>query len=484
MSSVILKNAALNSAKWTTVEKFFVQVLQFVIQTILARLLAPADFGIIGMISVFLIVSQQFLDSGFSIALIRKQDCEKKDYSTAFYFNIFVGLIFSVFFFFISDSIAVFYKMPDLSLFTKVLGLNLFLLSLSIVQKTIYVKKFDFKSIAINSILSISISGFVGILLAYNGYGVWALITQMLLNSFIASLIFWIHSSWRPQWVFSIPSFKYMFSYGSKLLLTGIISSVMSNVTSLIIGKRYTSSDLGYYTRAEKFATVPSMALFGIFQSVLYPLFSSVQDNNDELIKVQKRVLQCSSCLLFFLMLLLCVLARPLILFLLTEKWSAAIVILQLLCISSMFSHIGLINIILIQVVGRSDLVLKYSIMGIPITLLILFAAMSHGIIAICIGYIVGCQLKLLFPTYYVGKLFHYGYIKQFKDFISYLILSIICIVPTYYFFSCIISDYLVQIVIVSILSFSMYLICLFFKKDIVCTMLLSIINKKIKIFK
>ncbi|MCD7924867.1 MAG: lipopolysaccharide biosynthesis protein [Bacteroides sp.] len=480
-NSETLKKQAVKGAFWTSIEKFSSQILQFVIGIILARLLSPSDFGVVGMLSVFLLIAQNFIDSGFSIALIRKSQCTENDYSTAFYFNIFVGIVLYFLFFFSSGLIADFYNVPELENLTKFASLNLLIMSFSIAQRAIFIKKINFKIIAIVSLISVSVSGAIGIFLAYNNGGIWSLVVQALLNSLLTSILFWLFSEWRPRLLFSITSFREMFLFGSKLLLTGLLSTFMSNLISLIIGKRYTSSDLGYYSRADKFSQVPTSALGSIFQSVLYPVFSKVQGDNNASISIQRKTLKTASCLIFFLMILLAALSQPIILFFLTSKWIDAVIILQLLCFYQMFSHIHIINIILIQIGGRSDVVLKCELIGIPITLLVLFVFMNYGLVSLCIGYIIIRQIKLFISLYYTGKFYSYGYVKQMKDNLPYFFISIFCVSSVMCFVSyCNISGYCIQILLTTVMSILLYILFLYVKRDEVLFSLLSLMKKNI----
>ncbi|MDR1761766.1 MAG: lipopolysaccharide biosynthesis protein, partial [Bacteroidales bacterium] len=249
-----LKQKTISGILWSSIERFSVQGIQFVLQIIMARLLLPADYGLIGMLAIFLAVSQSFIDSGFANALIRKQNRTEVDFSTVFYFNIVVGILFYFILFFTSPYIAEFYEAPILESLTKVVALNVFINSLTIVQRAKFTINVDFKTQTKASLLAVIISGAVGILMAYQGFGVWALVVQTITNGTINMIMLWIYSKWRPQFVFSITSFKEMFSYGSKLLLSGLIDTTYNNIYTMVIGKKFSQVDLGYFTRADQFA--------------------------------------------------------------------------------------------------------------------------------------------------------------------------------------------------------------------------------------
>lgn len=246
-----LKSKTVKGVFWSSIERFSVQGVQFIIQIIIARILLPSDYGLIGMLAIFMAVSQSLIDSGFSNALIRKQNCTNTDYSTVFYFNIVVGIVLYGILYFSAPLIANFYKTPELVLITRVVGITLFINSLTVVQRAILTKKVDFKTQTKASLTAAIISGVIAIIMAYSNYGVWALVIQTIINGFLTAILLWIFSKWAPHKVFSWISFKEMFSFGSKLLISGLLDTIYRNLFTLVIGKQFNKSDLGYYTRAD-----------------------------------------------------------------------------------------------------------------------------------------------------------------------------------------------------------------------------------------
>ena len=269
-----LKQKTLSGVLWSCVERFSVQGIQFVIMVIMARILLPSDYGMIGMLAIFIAIAQTLIDSGFSNALIQKKDRSEIDYSTVFYFNIAVGIVLYFILFFSSPLIARFYNTPELTGLTRVLALNLFINSLAVVQRAILSIKIDFKTQAKASFSAAIISGIVGIVMAYTGFGVWSLAVQTVLNAFVNTVLLWIFSKWIPLKVFSFESFKKLFTFGSKLLASGLLDTIYRNIYTIVIGKKFASTDLGYFTRADQFAQFPSSNLTGIIQRVTFPVLS------------------------------------------------------------------------------------------------------------------------------------------------------------------------------------------------------------------
>lgn len=475
-----LKSQTISGIKWTAIEKFSVQIVNFTIGLVLARILMPNDFGIIGMLNIFMAISQTFIDSGFSNALIRKKDVAESDYSTAFFFNVVVGILCYSVLFLCSSLIASFFKTPILNEIIKVEALILLINSLTSVQYAKLNHEMNFMVQAKISLTSALFSGLVGIILAKSGFGVWALAWQGVCNAAIRAILLWISSHWAPTLIFSWDSFKYLFGFGSRIMLSGLLHTIYTNFSSLAIGRVYTATDLGNYERGNQFANLPSRSLTSIFQKVTFPLFSTIQDDKEKLIGVYRKYICVTSMIIFFLMSFLAASAKPLILFLLTAKWAKAIIILQISCFAMMFDHICQINLNLLQVTGRSDLFLKLEIIKKSISFAILLAAIPMGVTAICISSVIYTQLAVYINTYYTGKLFGLGYIEQIKDFAKYLIASLISCIPAF----CLSFSDIHPLFILStggLTAITLY--CMFLRKDryfIECfDILLSLINKR-----
>ena len=429
-----LKDKTLSGVKWNAIGRFSTQGISFVISVLLARILSPSDYGVVGMIGIFMAIAQTFIDSGFGSALIRKKDCTDVDFSTAFYFNIVVGVICYFILFFSAPLIADFFSTPILRDIVRVFSINLFLGSLTIVQTAKLTAAVDFKSQAQISLISTIVSGCIGLLMAYCGYGVWSLVYQSVSSSVVRTIVFWFVTKWRPQRIFSKHSFKYLFGFGSKILSASLLHTIYANLTTILIGKFYTPNDLGYYSRGESLAKFPSSNLTSILQSVTYPILSKIQDDDARLISVYRKYIRITSMVIFFGMFLLAALAEPLVITLFTDKWQNSVIYLQVFCFNMMFDHLCQLNLNILYVKGRSDLVLRLEVIKKTISILMLIAAIPFGVLVICISHALYTQIAVIINTYYTGKLFGLGYWAQVKDFIKYLLFSFIAVLPAFVF--------------------------------------------------
>lgn len=483
MSQENIKEKTISGMKWTALEQCCTYIISFGIGIILARLLTPADYGTIGVLSIFMAVSGTFIDSGFGQALIRKMDCKDKDYSTIMYFNLAVSIVCYLILFACSPFIASFFKMPILSSIVKVYCLILVINALGMVPRTRLTKNLEFKAIAKINVFSTIFSGIIGVTLAYAGWGVWALVWQAVLSGIFSNLVLWIVSKWRPVKVFSIESFKEMFGFGSKLLASGIIWQIYSNLTPIIIGKFFSAKDLGIYSRGANIAQMPANIIFGVISKVSYPIFATLQDNMERLTGIYRKYIKFSSMLIIFALLLLAALAKPVVLILLTEKWAACIIFLQLFALTVMTDHIDKLNLNLLTVVGRSDLILKLEVYKRCISLSILFASIPFGVIGICVSRMIYAQIALMLNTYYTGKLFDLGYWKQLKDISPYIIFGAISATPAFLMTYTTISNW-AACILGALIALVMYASSLKMIKDGAYIELAAIIRKKMFLHK
>lgn len=421
-----LKQKTISGVIWSAIERFSLQGIQFSINIIMARLLLPSDYGIIAMLGIFLQISQSFVDSGFTNALIQKNDRTDIDFSTVFYFNISIAIFFYIVIFITAPFIADFYRMPALVDVARVVGLTLIINSLSAIHKTKMTIDVDFKTQSKISLLAVLISGVVGIYMAYSGYGIWALVCQSLLNATLLTILFYYFSHWFPLFVFSINSFKQLFSFGSKLLISGLIHTIYHNLYSIVIGRRFSAVDLGYYTRAEQFAVFPSANLNAIISRVTFPILSSIQNDDDRLKLVYRKYIRLTSFLIFPLMIGLLALAKPVVLLLLTDKWIGIVALLQILCLDWMFDHLSAINLNLLYVKGRSDLALRLEIFKKIIATIILFLSIPFGILGMCWGRVLYSLIATYMNTYYTKSLVGLSFTTQMRDIFPYFLLSIV----------------------------------------------------------
>ena len=411
-----LKQKAAKGVFWSTVERFSVQGVQFLIMIVMARLLTPHDYGIIGMLAIFLAVSQSLIDSGFSQALIRKQGRTEIDNNTVFYFNIVVSAFLYVILYISAPFVADFYGTPLLCSVMRVVCLGIIFNSLAVVQRALLTIKIDFKTQAKAALTAAIASGVIGIAMAYHGFGVWSLVTQQLLNLGINTGLLWLLSKWRPRLVYSWQSFHELFAFGSKLLASGLLDTIYRNIYSIVIGKLFSASSLGHYTRAHQFSEFPSSNLTGIIQRVTYPVLCEIQDDNERLSNIYRRFLKLSAFVIFPLMVGLSSVAQPFVDIILGRQWNFCGQLLQIICFSMMWYPIHSINLNLLQVKGRSDLFLRLEIIKKILGVSVLCVTAPFGLVVMCYGQIFNSLVALAINTYYTGKLINVGFFRQMRD--------------------------------------------------------------------
>lgn len=416
MQQESLKNKTKKGLAWSMIERFATQGVQFLFGIILARLLSPDDYGIIAMPLVFLAIAQCIIDSGFSTALIRKPELTEDDLSTAFYFNIGIGILCYAVLFFSSPLIADFYHTPILSSLLKVTALAVLFNPLCAVQQAILTRKIDFKTQAIVSLSGAVVSGIVGLYMAYNGFGVWSLVFQQVGGYVMRTILLWVLGKWKPKRKWSWESFHYLWGFGSKLLGSALLDTIYNNIYPIVIGKYFSTNDLGNYTRAQQFATLPSSNVTGVLQRVTFPVLSSIQNEDERLAKNYRKILKLSAFLIFPLMLMLSAIADPLVRVLLTDKWEGCIILLQIICFSMMWYPIHAINLNLLTVKGRSDLFFRLEIFKKVVGVIIMCITIPNGILWMVSGSVVSSMIALVINTYYTGKIIHVGYFKQMRD--------------------------------------------------------------------
>ena len=421
-----LKQKTTKGLFWSSVERFSNQGVSFVFSIILARILAPSDFGIVAMIGIFFAVAQSFVDSGFSNALVRKTDRREEDLSTCFYFNIGVGIVAYIVLFLIAPFIADFYNQPILSPIIRITGFGVVLNSLCVVQQALFTIRIDFKSQAKVTLSATIISGIVGVVLAYLEYGVWALVWQGVVMSLVRMGLLWLMSKWRPKAGFSKDSFHYLFGYGSKLLASGLLDTIYNNIYPIVIGKFYSPAQLGNYSRALSFGQLPSSNITSILQRVTFPVLSTIQDDMPRLQTDYRRLLKLSAFIVFPLMMGLAAVAFPVIRIILTPKWEGCSLYLQIICFALMLYPIHAINLNLLQVKGRSDLFLRLEVIKKIVGVCIMCITIPLGITAMCIGMVASSLIALFINTFYTGKLIDIGYLKQMCDLLPIFINSLL----------------------------------------------------------
>lgn len=432
MQDSSLKTKTAKGIFWSAVDKFAVQIGQFVVSVVLARILVPEDFGLIGMLAIFIALSQTFIESGLGTGLIQRQDRTDIDFSTVFVFNLAVSSLFYLLLFFSAPFISNFFNQPQLTNLVRVLGLTLFLNAFAIVQKTKLTIAVDFKSIAKSNVISVFAGGLCGVLAAINDYGVWSLVIQSLVGAFASSAALWFLSSWSPSVLFSRKSFDSLFKYGSKLLMAGLYAQLLNNVYNICLGKFYPTASLGYYTRAKNFADLSAGTIVSILQQATFPVLASLQNDKEKLVSVYGRMIRMSAFFIIPLMTLIALLAKPIVIVLLTEKWITLIPLLQWMVFARIFYPMSVINMNLLNAIGRSDLYLKVDLSKLPLTILALIITIPLGVKAIIIGHVITSALSFIINAYLPGKFYGYGPMKQLKDMIPVFAASIGMAVPVF----------------------------------------------------
>lgn len=422
-----LKQKTISGLLWSFTDNFINLGITFTVGIILARLLSPREFGLIGMLTFFIAVSQSFINSGFSQALIRKKDPSQEDYSTVFYYNILISFICYSILYFGAGYISFFFKEPLLKPLVRIIGLTLIINAFTIIQQTILTRRIDFKLLTKISIISSIVSGLAAIIMATGGLGVWSLVVKTITMYSTTSILLWLWNKWKPIPVFSIQSFKELFSFGSNLLISGLINTIFHNLYYLVIGKYFSAQNLGYYTRAEQFSSLPSSNLTAVVQRVSYPVLSSISEDIPRLKLAYKKLIRLTMFASFFLMLGMAAIARPMVLVLIGEKWEPIVTYLQLICIAGMFYPLHALNLNMIQVEGRSDFFLRLEIIKKVLAIPIIIIGIVWGIEAMIGGMIMNNIIAYYLNSYWSGKLIGYSSYEQLKDiFPSFLMATVI----------------------------------------------------------
>lgn len=409
---------------WNFTDQLAKKGIGVVITLLLARFLVPADFGLVAMMAVFLAVATSLMDSGLRQALIRLQNAEQVDFSTAFYANLCLGLLAYIVLFAVAPLISAFYEEPRLTILIRVSALGVLINAFQVVQVALLSRAINFKLQLQASIPAGIMSGIVAVFMAYAGFGVWALVVQMLLAAFVTTVLLWIFHGWRPTLSFSFRSLGSMYNFGYKLFLSGLLETVFQNLYVIVIAKLFTATVAGHYFFAKKITEVIINQLVGSIQRVTYPALSTLQNDHIRLKNGYRKVISVTTFLLFPSMLLLAALAESLFSFLLPDKWAPAAVYLQLMCIAGVMYPLHAINLNILQVKGRSDLFLYLEIIKKVMAVIILFISYRYGVIGILIGQIIGSIIAYIPNSYFSAKLINYPVREQMADFVPGLVLS------------------------------------------------------------
>ena len=480
-----IKKQLVSGLLWNALEKFLLQGVTFFIGIILARLLSPSDFGLIGMLSVFLYIINAFVNSGLNSALVQKHNCSSLDYSTVFTVNLVIAITGAVILFFAAPSIANFYHEPLLTPITRVLGINVILSALNIVHRSQLTIKVDFKSLAKINVINTIVGGTVGIVMAYTGFGVWSLVGQSMASTLSGMILLPIYSKWKPSIRFSKQSFHQLFGYGSKLLVTSIYSVIINNISTLFIGRTYSSKDLGFYTKANQTPNTVSNFIYGILGTVTFPVMSEIKEDKERMLRLYKKALYTTAMLVFPMMMLFCVLSKSFIVVALTEKWLPCLTMMQLYCFARMFTPLSALNISVLNASGRSDLFMWMDLSKAPLILGALAITISISVEAIVWGSTVVTIICFFINSYLPGRLYGYGAFKQLYDW-RYIILSVAIMTTCVWLLVHYLKNYWLQLILGGIVGSIVYLVCcLLFgviKKEMLQELVVKIKQKLIKI--
>lgn len=424
-----LKQKTKKGLYWSFFNQFANYGMNFCVGIVMARLLSPSDYGITALPAVFMSIAWIIQNGGIGDALVRKTILREEDLSTAFYYSLIMGVTLYITLFSIAPLIADFYNTPVLVPLLRVTALSFLWGPMNTAQTVILKRKLDFKTPTKISLFTRIVSSIVGIAFAYMGYGLWALVVSGVLSSFLTMILNWFVVKWTPKTKWNKESFKYLWGYGNKIMASGMLDTLYSNIAPIFVAKFYSPTDLGLYNRAQGYAAMPSQQVTGVIQNVTFPVLSKLQDDNEALARNYRRMLRTTAFIIFPLMLTLSALAHPLVIILITEKWESCVVLLQIICFSMMWYPIHSINLNLLMVKGRSDLFLRLEVIKKIIGISILIFTLPQGLIVFCYGSIISSLFCLIVNTYYTGKLINVGFIRQIADLTPTLLLSLLSFV-------------------------------------------------------
>ena len=421
-----LQQKTVRALAWSFLQAVAQRGVQFVIGIVLARMLFPEQFGLIGMLSIFMAVISAFLDSGFGAALIQKREVTQTDTCSIFYFNILIGIAAAGFLCLIAPWIAAFYEQPVLTPLTRALSLTIVINSLGMIHNTMLNRQINFRVLTKVSLIAGILSGSIGITMAALGFGVWSLVVQQIAASFCSTLCLWYFSPWRPALIFSFGALREMFGFGSRLLFSGILENIFSNIYLVVIGRLFSAADLGFFTRAQSLNDVPSQTASGMVARVTFPVFSTIQDDPARLKRGLKKALITLGLVHFPFMVGLSVVSRPLVLVMLTEKWAPSVPYLQLLCAAGLLYPLHALNLDILKALGRSDLFLRLEIIKKVLVAINIAVTWRWGISAMIYGIIITSYISYYLNSYYNGMLIRYPIKEQVRDLLPYFIASVL----------------------------------------------------------
>lgn len=427
-----IKNKTVRGVGWSLIDNVANYGITFIVGIVLARLLSPDEYGLIGIITIFIAVFNIIVDSGFSTALIRKNDVTDVDYCTVFYINLFISFVLAAVLFVCAPAISAFFERDELTNLARAMSSIVLINALSIVQKTRLTKALDFKTQTKISIIAHILSGGIGIFLAYRGYGVWALVVQQISSRVLTTFLLWFYNHWRPRLVFSFACLKSLWGFSWKLLVAQVINTVWQQMYQVVISKFYQPSTLGQYTRARQFSDIFSSNLTSVIRKVTFPVLSTIQDDKERMLSAYRRIIKDTMYVTFILLFSLAAVSRPLILVLIGEKWLPCVSFLQILCFTVMMYPIEALNINMITVLGRSDRLLFLEIIQKIIAVVPIVFGVFLGIYWMLLGSMVASWINFLIVSHYSGKEIGYLTKHQIKDIAPSFFMAIGVVLPVW----------------------------------------------------
>lgn len=433
MANPSLKQKATYGMIWTALQKYSTMFIQFISGIILARLLTPYDYGCIGMLSIFMVLAEAFIDGGFGSALIQKKSPTQEDYSTIFFWNIGMAVFMYAVLFFCAPAISRFYDIPLLCDVLRVQGLVLFIYAFNIIQRNQLRKKLNFKVLSIVTITTSIISLIVTIIMAYEGFGVWALVSQNLITAAIPALVFWFFVKWRPTWTFSWGSFKGLFSFGFYMFLTSLLNQFGQQIQGLLIGKVYNPSTMGYYSKAHSTEKLASTSIASIINQVTYPLYAEAQDDKQQLGNMIQRLTMTLSYFTWPIMFILLLCAKPIFVLLYSDRWIQSVPYFQVLCISGLAYCLQSVNNQSIAAIGKSKIMFSWTVVkrcaGIAFIVGGLF---FWGMKGLLVGMVLNTWLSYFINIALVSKYIGYNWIKQLLNILPVALASVLSALGAY----------------------------------------------------
>ncbi len=465
---------------WTLLDIIFNKAIYFIATLVLARLLGPSEFGLIGMIMVFFTIGTTLVDSGLSVSLVRTPNLDDTEYSTVFYMNLAMSLIAYLFVYVLAPFVADFYAQPILEPLIRIYCLGFIITALRMIAQAKLVREMNFKKIAILNVPGNIVGLVVGVWMAMNGYKVWSIVGLYLSTQIVATLMYWIFIEWRPKFIFSVVKMKYHWSFGYKLMISAQLNTVFDNIYNIIIGKLYSVQSLGYYERAYTLNNYPVSILSGIISKVSLPLLSQISEDKQRTLKVYRKILMLSFFISAPLMLGALVLAKPLFILFLGEQWIPAVPFFQILCLAYMLHPIHSLNINILSVYGKSNLFLKLEIIKKVMVVVLVLITVNLGIYGLVWSSVIASVAALFINTYYSGGLILYYTKDQLKDILPTLMISILMAIVMY-FVSVFLIDCvsIVQIVVPAVLGVGVFVIFSYITKNESLFNVILLIKKK-----